>query len=196
MDQMKNRHENLLSAVVPLMKLLCLTVIGLILAHPKTQIVPRATFKLLSKLVFALFLPCLIFVHLAIGCALGYIVAIICRPPPQFFRFTVIMTGFGNTGNLPIAIVGSVCHSSDHPFGPDCHRTGIAYVSFAQWVAVILVYTFVYHMIEPPMRHYEIVSAENERMKIKSKELGTNIHMVTRVGRAKTAGPVPYCVRC
>ena len=64
MDQMKNRHEDLLSAVVPLMKLLCLTVIGLILAHPKTQIVPRATFKLLSKLVFALFLPCLIFVHL------------------------------------------------------------------------------------------------------------------------------------
>ncbi|XP_038984565.1 protein PIN-LIKES 2 [Phoenix dactylifera] len=185
MDQIKNRHEDLLSAVVPLMKLLCLTVIGLILAHPKTQVVPRATFKLLSKLVFALFLPCLIFVHLgesvtlddvllwwfvpvnvlistAIGCALGYIVAIICRPPPQFFRFTVIMTGFGNTGNLPIAIVGSVCHSSDNPFGPDCHRTGIAYVSFAQWVAVILVYTLVYHMMEPPMRYYEIVSEGNE----------------------------------
>lgn len=67
------------------------------------------------------------------------------------------MTGFGNTGNLPIAIVGSVCHSSDQPFGPDCNRTGIAYVSFAQWVAVILVYTLVYHMMEPPMEYYEIV---------------------------------------
>jgi auxin efflux carrier family protein len=52
------------SGVVPLLKLLCLTVIGSILAHPKTQIVPKATFKLLSKLVFALFLPCLIFVRL------------------------------------------------------------------------------------------------------------------------------------
>ncbi|XP_072965432.1 protein PIN-LIKES 2 [Typha angustifolia] len=180
-----DRNGDWLSAVVPLMKLLCLTVIGLILAHPKTQIVPRATFKLLSKLVFALFLPCLIFVHLgesvtlndvllwwfvpvnvlistAIGCTLGYIVAIVCRPPPQFFRFTVIMTGFGNTGNLPFAIVGSVCHSSDNPFGPDCHRTGIAYVSFAQWVAVILVYTLVYHMMEPPMEYYEIVADGNE----------------------------------
>ncbi|KAG6533668.1 protein PIN-LIKES 2-like [Zingiber officinale] len=186
MDQrMRSASDNLLSAVVPLLKLLCLTVIGLILAHPRTQIIPRATFKLLSKLVFALFLPCLIFVHLgqsvtlddvllwwfvpvnvlistAIGCALGYIVALICRPPPQFFRFAVIMTGFGNTGNLPIAIVGSVCHSSDNPFGPGCHRTGIAYVSFAQWVAVILVYTFVYHMMEPPMEYYEIVSEDNE----------------------------------
>ncbi|KAJ0971611.1 hypothetical protein J5N97_019570 [Dioscorea zingiberensis] len=180
-NEMRSQGEDILSAVVPLMKLLCLSVIGLVLAHPRTQIVPRATFRLLSKLVFALFLPCLIFVHLGesitfkdflqwwfipvnvlistvIGCTLGYIVALVCRPPPQFFRFTVIMTGFGNTGNLPIAIVGSVCHSPDNPFGPECHRRGVAYVSFAQWVAVILVYTLVYHMMEPPMEYYEIVS--------------------------------------
>ncbi|OVA16014.1 Auxin efflux carrier [Macleaya cordata] len=177
---MASEGETLISAVVPLMKLICLTVIGLILAHPKMQIVPRATFKLLSKLVFALFLPCLIFTHLGqtitleylsrlwfipvnvlistlIGCVLGYLVAIICHPPPEFFRFTVVMTAFGNTGNLPIAIVGSICHSGDNPFGPDCHRTGIAYISLAQWVAVILVYTLVYHMMEPPMEYYDIV---------------------------------------
>lgn len=172
-DVMRAQNENVLSAVVPLMKLLSITVIGLILAHPKTKIVPRATFKLLSKLVFALFLPCLIFIHLGrsitlsnvthwwfipvnvilstvIGCILGYLVALVCRPPPEFFRFTVIMTGFGNTGNLPIAIVGSVCHSPDNLFGHDCQTKGITYVSFAQWVAVILVYTVVYHMMEPP----------------------------------------------
>lgn len=184
-DQMKSQNVNVLSAVLPLMKLLSLSVIGLVLAHPKIQIVPRATFKLLSKLVFALFLPCLIFTHLGqsitlsnftlwwfipvnvlistiIGCILGYLVALVCRPPPQFFRFTVIMTGFGNTGNLPIAIVGSICHSPDNPFGPDCHTKGVSYVSFAQWVAVILVYTLVYHMMEPPMAYYEIVSEGNE----------------------------------
>lgn len=33
----------------------------------------------------------------------------------------------------------------------------MAYVSFAQWVAVILVYTLVYHMMEPPLEYYEIV---------------------------------------
>ncbi|KAK9106183.1 hypothetical protein Scep_023027 [Stephania cephalantha] len=182
-NQLGSQGEKLMSAVVPLLKLISLTLIGLILGHPKTQIVPRATFKLLSKLVFALFLPCLIFSQLGgaitlhnvaqwwfipvnvlistiIGCILGYLVAIICRPPPQFYRFTVIMTGLGNTGNLPIAIIGSVCHSPDNPFGEGCQNRGVAYVSFAQWVAVILVYTFVYHMMEPPLAYYEIVEEE------------------------------------
>ncbi|CAN1317653.1 Protein PIN-LIKES 2 [Linum perenne] len=71
------------------------------------------------------------------------------------------MTAFGNTGNLPLAIVGSVCHSKDNPFGPHCHSRGVAYVSFSQWVAVILVYTFVYHMMEPPLEYYEIVEEES-----------------------------------
>ncbi|CAN1317652.1 Protein PIN-LIKES 2 [Linum perenne] len=55
------------------------------------------------------------------------------------------MTAFGNTGNLPLAIVGSVCHSKDNPFGPHCHSRGVAYVSFSQWVAVILEY---YEIVE------------------------------------------------
>ncbi|XP_031501392.1 protein PIN-LIKES 2 [Nymphaea colorata] len=171
---------DVLSGIIPLLKLLCLAVMGLVLAHPKVHVLPRSTLRLLSKLVFALFLPCLIFTHLgtsvtpsnltlwwfvplnvlistAAGCLLGYLVVLVCRPPPQFRRFTVIMTGFGNTGNLSIAIVGSVCHSSDHPFGPDCHRKGLAYIAFAQWVAVILVYTLIYHMMEPPLEFYEIV---------------------------------------
>lgn len=173
-------EENYLRAVLPLLKLLSLTLIGLLLAHPKTQILPKSTFKLLSKLVFALFLPCTIFIHLGesitlknfvlwwfipvnviistlVGCVLGFLVAKICRPPPEFIRFTVIVTAFGNTGNLPLAIVGSVCHSSHNPFGPDCERTGVAYVSFAQWVAVLLVYTLVYHMMEPPLEYYDVV---------------------------------------
>ncbi|RVW72538.1 Protein PIN-likeS 2 [Vitis vinifera] len=181
----KSGGENWLSAVVPLMKLLSLTVIGLILAHPKLQVMSKATFRLLSKLVFVLFLLCLIFTQLgqsitgknfvlwwfipvnviistAVGCILRYLVAIICQPPPEFFWFTIIMTAFGNTGNLPLAIVGSICHSAKNPFGPDCHTSGVFYVSFAQWVAVILVYTLAYHMMEPPLEYYEIVDEGNE----------------------------------
>ncbi|XP_027159741.1 protein PIN-LIKES 2-like [Coffea eugenioides] len=182
--KMRSKEQYIiLSAVLPLLKLLCLTIFGLILAHPKTQFIPKATFKLLSKLVFALFLPCAIFIQLgesitvknftlwwfipvnvlistAIGCVLGFLVAIICRPPPEFFRFTVIVTAFGNTGNLPLAIVGSVCHSSSNPFGQECQRTGVAYVSLAQWVSALLVCTLVYHMMEPPVDHYEVVEVE------------------------------------
>ncbi|XP_047165416.1 protein PIN-LIKES 2 [Vigna umbellata] len=173
-------RADLAAAIVPLLKLLCLTVIGLVLANPRMQFIPRATFKLLSKLVFALFLPCLIFTDLgesitlenfvdwwfipvnvlvstAIGCLLGFLVVIICKPPPELNRFTIIMTGFGNTGNLLLAVVGSVCHSDDNPFGKHCNTRGVTYVSLSQWVSVILVYTLVYHMMEPPMEYYEIV---------------------------------------
>ncbi|KAL4365279.1 hypothetical protein AHAS_Ahas07G0090200 [Arachis hypogaea] len=182
---MRSGRADLASAIVPLLKLLCLTVIGLFLANPRMQFIPRATFRLLSKLVFALFLPCLIFTELggsitlqnflewwfipvnvlvstALGCLLGFLVVVICRPPPELTRFSIIMTGFGNTGNLPLALVGSVCHSKDNPFGSHCNSRGVSYVSFSQWVAVILVYTFVYHMMEPPMQYYEIVEEGNE----------------------------------
>lgn len=183
-----------LSAIIPLLKLLCLALVGLFLGHRKTQFVPKATFKLLSKLVFALFLPCLTFIHLgqsitldnikqwwfvpvnvlvstAVGLVLGVLVVITCRPPPQYSRFTVIMTAFGNTGNLPLAIVGSVCHDDDNLFGPDCKKKGVAYVSFAQWVAVTLVYTVVYHMMEPPLEYFEVVEGVEKEEQQNSVEL-------------------------
>lgn len=178
--QMNSTREDLVNSILPVLKLITLTVFGLVLSRPGIQLIPKDTFKLLSKLVFMLFLPCLIFIHLGeaitvknflhwwfipvnvilstfIGCVLGLLVARICRPPPEYIRFTVIMTAFGNTGNLPLAIVGSVCHSDHNPFGPDCQQTGTAYVSFAQWFAVLLVYTLVYHMMEPPMEYDEVI---------------------------------------
>ncbi|VVA94886.1 unnamed protein product [Arabis nemorensis] len=194
-----SRAQDILSGIVPLLKLICLTVIGLLLAHPKTQLVPRATFRLLSKLVFALFLPCLIFTELGesitlenivrwwfipvnvllstvIGSFIGYLVVLICRPPPEFTRFTIVMTAFGNTGNLLLAIVSSVCHTKTNPFGPSCNSRGVSYVSFAQWVAVILVYTVVYHMMEPPLEYYEIVEEEG----VEIEEVNVSAHDVSR----------------
>ncbi|XP_060672861.1 protein PIN-LIKES 2-like [Ziziphus jujuba] len=190
----KSEGGDVLNAVLPLLKLLSLAVIGLLIAHPKIQLVPKATLKLLSKLVFALFLPCLIFTNLGpsitlknltlwwfipvnvllittIGCILGLLVAIICRPPPQYYRFTVIMTAFENTGNLPLSIVTSVCHSQDNPFGPKRHVSGVAYVAFSQWASAILVYTLVYHMMEPPLEYYEIIE---ENAQIEIEELSVN----------------------
>ncbi|MED6194168.1 hypothetical protein PIB30_026033 [Stylosanthes scabra] len=178
--------EDLGNALQPLLKMLCLTGIGVILANPKHQFIPKATFKLLSKLVFALFLPCLIFCDLggsisyerlvewwfipvnvilstALGCMLGIIVFAICRPPPEFKRFTIATAGFGNTGNLLLAMVGSVCHTEKNPFGDKCREAGVAYVSLSQGISVILLYTFVYHMMEPPPEYYEVVDDEEQQ---------------------------------
>lgn len=160
-------------AVVPVLKVLCMGAIGAFLAHPRFDVINPASTKLLSKLVFALFLPCLIFTELGaqvtfenmlrwwfipvnvivaavIGCSVGYLVAVVCQPPRQYYRFTVIMTGIGNTGNLPLAMIGSICHSKASPFGSSCNQAGVAYISFSTWISVIIVYTFVYHMLEAP----------------------------------------------
>ena len=127
-------------SVVPVMKVLTMCALGSLLAQPRINIITPAATRLLSKLVFALFLPCLIFTELGeymtlgnmlewwfipvnvvicyfIGCIAGVFVALICKPPPEFFRFTVVMTGIGNAGNLPLAIIGSICHGQDQPFG-------------------------------------------------------------------------------
>ncbi|XP_024356647.1 protein PIN-LIKES 2 [Physcomitrium patens] len=172
-------------SVVPVMKVLTMCALGTLLAQPKVNIINPAATRLLSKLVFALFLPCLIFTELGesmtfqnmlhwwfipvnvmlsyfIGCVAGVLVALICKPPAQFFRFTVVMTGIGNSGNLPLAIIGSICHGQSQPFGNKCNQSGVAYVAFSQWIAVIVLYTFVYHMLEPPEEFYELVSDEGE----------------------------------
>lgn len=163
-------------AVLPVLKILVLCSFGLALASRKINILPAASRKLLSKLVFALFLPCLIFTQLGkaatvqailewwfipvnvvlgavIGCTLGYFVALLVRPPPQYFNFTVVMIGIGNIGNMPLVIIASICHDDTNPFNLDptvCNTNGIAYISFGQWVGAVIVYTFVYHMLAPP----------------------------------------------
>ncbi|GLT57258.1 hypothetical protein SLA2020_302440 [Shorea laevis] len=196
---LKSIGEDVADAILPISKLLSIAVVGFILTHPKIKLLPKATLKLLSRLVFVLFLPCLIFTHLGpnislkqfvewwfiplnvvistvVGCVLGCLVAFICQPPPEFFRFIVIMTAFGNTGNIPIALVSAVCHTTDNPFGSSCLE-GLAYASFSQWVSVILVYTFVYHMMEPPLEHHEIATEaeEEEIMEVEEEQVHVNI---------------------
>nr|XP_024396348.1 protein PIN-LIKES 6-like isoform X2 [Physcomitrium patens] len=163
-------------AVVPVLKILILCAFGLGLASSYVNILPAQCRKLLSKLVFALFLPCLIFTQLgkavtlqsiiewwfipinvvlgaSFGCALGYLVALIVRPPPQYFNFTVVMIGIGNIGNIPLVIIASICRDESNPFGLDptvCNTNGVAYISFGQWVGAVIVYTFAFHMLAPP----------------------------------------------
>ncbi|CAI5498677.1 unnamed protein product, partial [Closterium sp. Naga37s-1] len=131
--------------------------------------------KILSKLVFTLFLPCLIFTQLGaavtwqkltewwfipvnvflgavVGCTIGLIVALIIRPPPQYFKFTIVMIGIGNIGNIPLVLIGAICREKTNPFGTPtvCNESGVAYISFGQWVGALIVYTFVYAMLAPP----------------------------------------------
>ncbi|KAH8971942.1 hypothetical protein BDL97_02G169400 [Sphagnum fallax] len=163
-------------ALLPIAKVLVLCGFGLAMATPYINILTAPSRCVLSKLVFSLFLPCLIFTQLGtaisfqkiflwwfipvnivigavLGCTLGYLMALLVRPPPQFFNFFVIMVGIGNIGNIPLVIIGAICRPDDNPFGQDsetCNSEGVAYISFGQWVGAVIVYTFVFHMLAPP----------------------------------------------
>jgi hypothetical protein len=41
------------------------------------------------------FIPVNIVLGAILGCMLGYLVALIVRPPPQFFKFFIVMIGIG-----------------------------------------------------------------------------------------------------
>lgn len=164
-------------AVLPIAKVLVMCALGLLLASRSVNILPAPSRKQLSRLVFSLFLPCLIFTQLGkavtvekifewwfipvnvvlastLGCLVGYTVAFLVKPPPEFFNFTVVMIGIGNIGNIPLVIVGAICREKGNPFeDPEsCNTNAVAYISFGQWVGAVIVYTYVYSMLAPPVR--------------------------------------------
>lgn len=58
--------------------------------------------------------------------------------------------------------------------GIRCNQAGVAYVAFSQWIAVIVIYTFVYHMLEPPEEYYELVSEDAEGGSVKGSSAALN----------------------
>ncbi|KAJ7540542.1 hypothetical protein O6H91_10G020400 [Diphasiastrum complanatum] len=165
-------------SVMPIAKVLVMCSLGLLMATRRVNILSESSSrKGLSKLVFSLFLPCLIFTQLGsavtlgkmirwwfvpvnivisacLGCLVGLVVALIFRPQPQFFKFTIVMVGIGNIGNIPLVLIDAVCRDQNNPFGDpqQCDTNGVAYISYGQWVGAVIVYTFVFQMLSPPMK--------------------------------------------
>lgn len=160
-------------AVLPIAKVFTICFLGFLLAYFK--LLPAAGRKLLNGLVFSLLLPCLIFSQLGqaitlqkmidwwfipfnvvlatlSGSLIGLIVASIIRPPYPFFKFTIVQIGIGNIGNIPLVLIAALCRDKSNPFGDSekCAQDGNAYISFGQWVGAIILYTYVFHMLEPP----------------------------------------------
>ncbi|XP_024516669.1 protein PIN-LIKES 6 [Selaginella moellendorffii] len=174
-------------SVLPIAKVLVMCALGLLMASSYINILNATSRKQLSKLVFQVFLPCLIFTQLGtavtlekllewwfipvnvlisstLGCLLGLLVALLIKPPPRFFKFTIVMIGIGNIGNIPLVLVGAICRDKNNPFNdPDtCNTDGVAYISYGQWVGAVIVYTFVYRMLAPPASEEEEASKSRE----------------------------------
>lgn len=160
-------------AVLPIAKVLTVCFLGFLMASKYVNILPANGRKLLNGLVFSLLLPCLIFSQLGQAITLekmkewwfipanvvlgsisasviGFIVASLVRPPYPFFKFTIVQIGIGNIGNVPLVLIAALCRDKNNPFGDTCSIDGTAYISFGQWVGAIILYTYVFQMLEPP----------------------------------------------
>ncbi|KAJ7570267.1 hypothetical protein O6H91_01G112400 [Diphasiastrum complanatum] len=162
-------------AMMPIAKVMVMCSLGVVMATQRVNILSDSVRKELSKLLFSLLLPCLIFSQLgsavtlgkiiswwfipvnvvisaSLGCLLGLLVALIVRPPRQFFKLTIVMVGIGNIGNIPLVLISAVCRDKNNPFGApqQCDTNGVAYISYGQWVGAIIAYTFVFQMLSPP----------------------------------------------
>ena len=110
--------------------LLICAVVGYVLR--KRNIVPRQFSVIISKLVFYVFLPCMLFsntaksitpekitelwifpvsflIFMSVGLSLGFLTVKIFRSKPDFVRPVIAATGFHNCGYLPLSLMIAVC---------------------------------------------------------------------------------------
>ncbi|WCJ27884.1 Auxin efflux carrier family protein [Euphorbia peplus] len=172
-------------AVLPIAKVFTMCFLGFLMASKYVNILPSSGRRLLNGLVFSLLLPCLIFSQLGqavtlqkmlewwfipvnvvlgaiSGSLIGLIVAYIVQPPYPFFKFTIVQIGIGNIGNVPLVLIAALCRDTSNPFGDSetCSTDGTAYISFGQWVGAIILYTYVFNMLAPPIEGTFDISEE------------------------------------
>ncbi|KAJ3207298.1 Protein M3 [Dinochytrium kinnereticum] len=125
-----------------------LAAIGVIMAKRRT-LTPEGSKMIATVLIWVLY-PCLLFtkiivgldrenlvqfgimsiasvVMLGSGCLIGYIVLRLTNPPIGFRYGTMLAVAMGNHGDLPIAIVLTLCDLP--PFNPGDATRGVAYIS-------------------------------------------------------------------
>ncbi|XP_061362918.1 protein PIN-LIKES 3-like [Gastrolobium bilobum] len=159
-------------ALMPVLKVLLITVVGTFLALDRFGILRETARKNLNTMVFFVFAPALVCGSLAetitlrsivmlwfmplnvlltfiIGTALGWLLVKITRVPHHLQGLVLGCCAAGNLGNLPLIIVPAVCKERSNPFGDVdvCYRNGLAYASLSMALGSIYIWTYVYNIV-------------------------------------------------
>ncbi|KAH7849839.1 hypothetical protein Vadar_023714 [Vaccinium darrowii] len=159
-------------ALMPVLKILIVTVIGLFLATERLNLLGPVARQHLNNLVFYVFNPALVVSNLAdsitssnvvslwfmpvnilltfiIGSALGWILVKITRTPKHLHGLVIGCCSAGNLGNLLLIIIPAVCDESNSPFGDSstCTTNGYAYASLSMAIGAVFIWTYAYNII-------------------------------------------------
>ncbi|XVF75685.1 hypothetical protein PTKIN_Ptkin13bG0206500 [Pterospermum kingtungense] len=159
-----------LVAVIPVLKVLLVTGVGLFLAMDRINLLGPEARNYLNEIVFYLFCPALIFSNLAetitfqslvalwfmpvnifltfiIGSLLAWILIKITKTPEHVRGIVVGCCSAGNLGNLLLIIVPAVCNESNNPFGESCSTYAEAYASLSMAVGAIFIWSYTYPFV-------------------------------------------------
>ncbi|CAL5373640.1 unnamed protein product [Camellia sinensis] len=161
-------------ALMPVLKTLLISAIGLFLALDRVNILGAVARHHLNNLVFYVFSPALIVSNLwfmplnilltfIIGSALGWILVKITKTPKHFHGLVIGCCSAGNLGNLLLIIIPAVCEEKNSPFGDSstCSTNGQAYTSLSMaMTGSIYIWSYVYNIMRVSQ------SKSNEEVKI------------------------------
>ncbi|XP_057530241.1 protein PIN-LIKES 3-like [Amaranthus tricolor] len=156
-------------ALMPVLKTLLLTAVGLILALDRINLLGPTARHNLNNLVFYIFSPCLMGAYLAktvtfdvmvnmwfmpvnilitfiIGSVLGWILVKITKAPHNLQGLVIGCCAAGNLGNLLLIVIPAICNEPKNPFGEYsiCMADGAAYVSVSMAVGAVYIWSYVY----------------------------------------------------
>ncbi|XP_009600852.1 protein PIN-LIKES 1-like isoform X2 [Nicotiana tomentosiformis] len=159
-------------ALVPVLKTLIITAVGLFLALERVNLLGSAARHYLNNLVFYIFTPALVASSLAetvtssnivslwfmpvnilltfiIGSALGWVLVKITTTPIQLHGLVISCCAAGNLGNLLLIIIPAVCVEKNSPFGDSitCSTNGKAYASLSMAIGAVYIWTYIYNII-------------------------------------------------
>ncbi|KAM4081951.1 hypothetical protein ACJW30_11G132300 [Castanea mollissima] len=191
-------------ALMPVLKILLVTAVGLFLATERINLLGADARSYLNNLVFYLFSPSIIFSNLAetitldsltnlwfmpvnilltfiIGSALAWILVKITRAPQHLRSLIIGSCAAGNLGNFLLIIIPAVCDDDNSPFGDSsvCSTDGESYVAFSMAIGAVYIWSYVYAIMR--------LSANKA-----TKEIDPNESTI----QDSTSGEIPYSEIC
>lgn len=159
-------------ALMPVVKVLLITAVGVFLATKRIDILGTDARKHLNNLVFYVLNPALVGSNLAkfitlksivmlwfmplnilitfiAGSALGWLLIKITKAPNHLRGLILGCCAAGNLGSMPLIIIPAACEEKGNPFGDAsiCKMHGLAYATLSLAIGSVFLWSYVYNIV-------------------------------------------------
>lgn len=135
-------------------------------------LMPSLTFLKLARAVSveellrgSWFIPVNVLVSIGVSSVLGYACARLCCLEGPLFRFIWCAVSVPNVGNLPIALLGSVCRGAEElrlGTPEECLERGVGFTGMGMLPAQLVQWGVIYHLLRPAAPGFSPVAQPKE----------------------------------